>query len=505
MKQLLFQFSITLCILMAFSSRSLAQTPANNTITQDQLRIIQLENEVKTLNKKLNDQKAAFKEDLDKRERTLKELQKKDRALSQQEYGELRFLVFLYSGVFLALITAVGFLLNYLGRQYINNTAKQKIEELANKAVKATTEEKVTALLTDDFVKGLIEKKGEGAIDELAKRLRKEFKSSSSEVLEGFKEEADSEIGKAKRAQSLLDAAKREYEKLRIDLSKIDFSKLQDRELDEETKQDLAAFEDALDDVKEERDFTAEDWFLKGLAEKDEKKYKQAVHSFSEAIKIDEKNIDYLYWRGFVLDDLKDFKAVISDLDRVIELNSRHDAAWNNRGLVKIKVRDFDGAINDLNQALKLEPKNDMAWNNRGSLKVELEDYEGAMSDFKESIMLNPKNQLAWNNRGALKNDLDDFYEAITDLNKAIELDHEYANSHAHRAYSHLMLDNLDQAIADNQKAMELDPEYNRAHYYQGLIEEKQGNMDAACKAWKKAVELGFDEAQEKVDAVCGG
>lgn len=91
-----------------------------------------------------------------------------------------------------------------------------------------------------------------------------------------------------------------------------------------------------------------------------------AIHGYSEAIRVNPKNAQAWTDRGVQFRIKKEFKRAIEDHTRAIELDRNHKDAWFNRGNVYLEIGEKERAIADYRQALKINPRDEDA---RANLK----------------------------------------------------------------------------------------------------------------------------------------
>ena len=151
------------------------------------------------------------------------------------------------------------------------------------------------------------------------------------------------------------------------------------------------------------------------------------AHSFQQAGKIDEaiekwrevgniakeKNDNALtataqFSIGSLLFQNKKWKDSISAYDQAIRLNPNFAEAYYNRGAVKsISRLPQEDAIADYDQAIRLNPNFAEAYYNRGNAKFELGQYKDAIADYDQAIHLNPNDAQARSNRSNAKSALE--------------------------------------------------------------------------------------------------
>ncbi len=420
--------------------------PQQNSVSQEEMDLILLKQEVKNL-----------RDDLERAEAHLNEMREEKVAQYELQYDKMdsRLTNFIWTmSLLVAVFTGI---LTFLGRDLL----KKSIEKYFEKQAKELTAAKINTIITEDWLKTQVEEKAEGQIDQAVKTLQNEFKSESKKMLE---EEKAKMLLHREEAEEVLKSLKAKREELeRSGITE------KTESLNPEEKKKVEEYEESLERSKDKEDFTADDWFWKGKADTEKGDFEGAIQSYTRAISLDASNHYF----------------------------------WSNRAYAKSELEKHEEAIKDLDEAIRIDPKDSRSFNNRGSAKNELGRYKEAIKDLDEAIRLNAKETLAFTNRGYANSALALYDKAIEDFDKAIELNPDSSTQYARRSYAYFMLDNLEQAEKDIKKALKIESDHNWSYHILGLIKHKQGHTKEACEAWKKALEFGFEKAQEKLDEFC--
>src|SRR5262245_39022006 len=143
--------------------------------------------------------------------------------------------------------------------------------------------------------------------------------------------------------------------------------------------------------------------------------YDRAIAAFSEAIRLDPKNVNAFGNRGIAYAKKGDNDRAIADYNDVIRLSPNYANAFLNRGIAYGKKGDNDRAIADFTEAIRLDPKNANAFLNRGIAYAKKGDNDRAIADFTEAIRLDPKNANVFFDRGSAYGKKGDNDRAIGD------------------------------------------------------------------------------------------
>ncbi len=145
---------------------------------------------------------------------------------------------------------------------------------------------------------------------------------------------------------------------------------------------------------------------------------------------------------GVAYEKDKKYNEAISSYTRAIELNRNYAEAYFQRGYSKCMIGKYEEALSDFNKAIELDPKYDLVYLSRGYLRQEfLKDFQVALADYNKAIEINPKNIVGYFSLGYLKEEfLKDVQGAIRDYEKALEIypNYEPAKQNLERAKKEL-------------------------------------------------------------------
>jgi tetratricopeptide (TPR) repeat protein len=161
--------------------------------------------------------------------------------------------------------------------------------------------------------------------------------------------------------------------------------------LPEETTQELEVYQEKLAQIKTEEEYSSADWFYKGRAEYEKKKYVNAIAFFTKALDKDPAFSDVYSWRAFVYSLLRKYEKAIEDYNKAIELNPKASDYYEGLALMYIMLNQFEKAIESVNKAIKLSPKHGRSYYNRGFSYAGLKKYEKAIKDYNKAIKLFPE------------------------------------------------------------------------------------------------------------------
>ncbi|TGM81049.1 tetratricopeptide repeat protein [Leptospira bouyouniensis] len=121
-------------------------------------------------------------------------------------------------------------------------------------------------------------------------------------------------------------------------------------------------------------------YYLRGLAYFQLEKYKESIHDYSEAIRMEPNNPNLYFYRASAFDKLKQFSETESDLKKTISLNPNASNAMNYLGYLYAEKNIYpEEAKQLLNQAISLEPDNPAYQDSLGWVHYRKKDYNLAL------------------------------------------------------------------------------------------------------------------------------
>jgi Tfp pilus assembly protein PilF len=230
----------------------------------------------------------------------------------------------------------------------------------------------------------------------------------------------------------------------------------------------IAACDRAIASGKFQGDLLSQLHNNRGVEYKAKKDVDRAFADFSEAIKLNSKNLIAYNNRGNTLVDKGENDKAIADFDVAIAGDPNYLNAYSGRGDAYKNKKDYDHAIDNYKKALSLNPAEQKrkiiekvlagVYVDRG---VEQIDPDAELADYNEALKLNPDNTSALNNRAVIYNAKHDYDKAIEDLDKAIKLRPDFALAFRNRGDAYRGKGDAAHAVADYKEALAHNPSEN--------------------------------------------
>ena len=137
---------------------------------------------------------------------------------------------------------------------------------------------------------------------------------------------------------------------------------------------------------------TFDDLIRKGDDFYADKKYQEAINSFTQAIGL-EPNFSKGYWyRGDANREISNFEAAINDYTLAISIEPKNPKFYKLRGDSHYDMKDYAKAEKDYSKALELDPKNATLWLYRGDCFYLLKMNDKACEDYKKAQEFGSRN-----------------------------------------------------------------------------------------------------------------
>lgn len=212
----------------------------------------------------------------------------------------------------------------------------------------------------------------------------------------------------------------------------------------------------------------ANEYFAKGLLQQEQKKYKDAITQYDNAIHITSDMATSWFRRGACYLMLGDTLMAIESYDIAIKQDPKYDEALYERGKIWFGLKKYEQAVKDYSKAGEANPANYHAFAGEGEALFALKKYEEAKVPL-EFLKTNEKKiglsftemeyARTYNLLGSSLFRTKKYEEAVEEFYRAIEKDKNFSDAYANRAEVYETGNNLKKAIPDYRKASELDPE----------------------------------------------
>ncbi|GMF44857.1 unnamed protein product [Phytophthora fragariaefolia] len=283
--------------------------------------------------------------------------------------------------------------------------------------------------------------------------------------------------------------------------------------------------EDLTDEEKAERAAkqAADDAKQRGNAFYKQKKFSEAIESYTEAIEKDASNMSYYSNLAAVKLEMGQFDACVEDCNaglqmthhlllllmllfcrKAIEVGRAHraDYALIAKAYVRIGNAYLKKGETEENLTKAIDAYEGAQMENRTKdVERKIKALQVKLRKAKELAYIDPEKALAAKNEGNDFFKSGDFPKAVERYTEAIKRDPSCAVYYANRAAAYTKLTSFNEAKKDCEKAIELDPKYVKAYSRMGAIQCFMKEFHKARESYEKGLALDPNH-QECIDGL---
>ena len=163
--------------------------------------------------------------------------------------------------------------------------------------------------------------------------------------------------------------------------------------------------------------------FRRAVNERLSNEFRNAVKSFSQALRLNAELGDAYFRRGICFYYLDEERLAIRDFEQAASINFDSPRANLWQGMSWAKLGDYNEAIRAYGESLAVSDRYIPAYVNRGLAHMHQGDYEKAIDDFNEAIRLKPNDATHYYRRGKAYSFIEESDRAIKSFTLAIEFD----------------------------------------------------------------------------------
>jgi tetratricopeptide (TPR) repeat protein len=144
-----------------------------------------------------------------------------------------------------------------------------------------------------------------------------------------------------------------------------------------------------IEDANESVSNRANAFFNRGTWLDARGQFDEAIHHYSEAIRLEPKNGERYYIRAHAYRQKGDTEKELADHNEAIRLSPRA-LHYIGRAYTLVRKGDVDGAIADFTRAIKAEPEWTNTWYHRAKAYTAKGDRQRAIADYRMILKLDP-------------------------------------------------------------------------------------------------------------------
>lgn len=238
--------------------------------------------------------------------------------------------------------------------------------------------------------------------------------------------------------------------------------------------------------------------YKEGVSLKDQKKPKEALEKFKQALVIRPDYPDALYESGWCQNELRDYTGAIINLRKARNSWSTYPKVHFELGYAFEKTGLTDSAISSYNKCIQLSPTYSGAYRQLGNIYYEKDDYSRSLEYFRSyerNAKTPPSDYSYFYRKGFMLNARSQYDSAKLALTRSLELKKDYVMTYYELGYAATRLKQAEEAIGYFNSAISLDP---KSHIpYNGIGEvyrDVKKDMDMAMTWYAKTLQLNSNE-----------
>ena len=243
-----------------------------------------------------------------------------------------------------------------------------------------------------------------------------------------------------------------------------------------------------------------------GIETYKEKKYKEALSYFEEAIKNDEGNWKAYSYKGDVEFDLKKYKESVDDYTKALSINKSDALSYKGRGEAYRMMENWQGAIKDYTIASQMGSNDVVIYFQSGYCNDRLKNYKESIENHTKSINIlslraSDSNKwllnMSYIRRGSAYLNYGKYRESINDFNKYLNLrgdDPYFAYSQRGRAY--LYLSQIDSALIDFNNVLKKFPNNAVLYKFFGMVYSLKMDTSNARRNFNISIKLNSNDPE---------
>jgi len=242
----------------------------------------------------------------------------------------------------------------------------------------------------------------------------------------------------------------------------------------------------------------ATSYYNEGLKLKEQKKIREAIEQFKDALALQPVYPAASYELGWCQNDLKDYTGAITSLRKARNGWSDIPKVYFELGYAFEKTIQYDSARVSYLKCIELNPGYSGAYRQLGYIAYEKGEYATALqqfSEYEQRAKTPASGYLYWYRKGFSNNAVSKYDSAKVALLKSLEFDKKYANTYLELGYAATKLFQAEEAIGYFNSAIQLDP---KSHIpYNGIGEvyrDIKKDMDQAMEWYQKTLAINLKE-----------
>lgn len=231
--------------------------------------------------------------------------------------------------------------------------------------------------------------------------------------------------------------------------------------------------------------------------------HKQAIHDYTQAIKLDPDYAKAYHNRAQSYVDIQRYELALNDFDQALRVKSDYSEVYMGKSRALAGMGKIDEAIAASTRAVELLPSDPVPLSGRSLLYVMTGNIQQAETDCLRSLKI--QDSLEGNFACAsVYTQLKDYSKSIEHYDRAVSLDDSFVEAYPGRAVARLALGNYSGAVSDLNIVLDSSPSAIEAYVYRGYALKGLNDLQAACNDWKSYLKLrsGNNDLSQEITSI---
>lgn len=231
--------------------------------------------------------------------------------------------------------------------------------------------------------------------------------------------------------------------------------------------------------------------------------YQESIQSFSEAIKLNPRQPDYLINLGKVYQVMGELALAEGYFLRALELDPYHPVAHQYLAELAQKTGDWERAVELYSQSIADEPDFYLPYKQRGFQWIQQEKWSEAFMDLNKANELQPNDVDVLFNLAYVLEKLDRWDAALKTYEEVLSIEPTHVRANFGKGNVLYRQGKWQQAVTFYSIAIVWDTSFGPAYYQRGIAQYRAGKKSEACQDLTRAVSLGVLQAKEAQERIC--
>ncbi len=227
----------------------------------------------------------------------------------------------------------------------------------------------------------------------------------------------------------------------------------------------------------------------RGVAKFNDDRPAEAIQDYNEALAIQADYYEALGNRAYAYDQVNRYKSSLSDWQVLANLFPDSAFLHTSKGLIQAKLNDYEGAILSFQQSLEIAPNDDKTLVDLAIAHLYHGNSRKARTLLNEAKSINPGNGHAYNALNQMMIAEGKIEQALVQVDSAIMLEPANPYFMNNKGFTLMLLDSLEEGLSLVNQSILLDGKNMWAYRNKGIYYLRTGSPKQARRYFKQVVD----------------